>query len=316
MTRPVLLQTIALLPDVDRHLAEHYTVHRLPPPGAEREALLAKHGVEIEGMVTSARAGYDEALLARLPKLRVISSFGVGLDTLDVPAAKKRGIPVGYTPDVLTDCVADIAFGLLLSISRRIPEGDRFVRAGKWVQKPPVAFPLGRQVSRAKLGILGLGRIGQAVARRASGFDMQVRYSGRRPVEGVSYGFEPQLVELARWADFLVIATTGGPETKHMVNAEVLLALGRKGFVVNIARGTVIDEQALLKSLQAKEIGGAALDVFEREPEVSEGFFALDNVVLLPHIASATVETRAAMGQRVIDNLSEFFAGRPLVSAA
>lgn len=316
MTRSVLLQTIALLPDVDRHLAEHYTVHHLPPPGAEREALLARHGGEVEGMVTSARAGFDDALLSRLPKLRVISSFGVGLDTLDVPAAKKRGIPVGYTPDVLTDCVADIAFGLLLSIGRRIPEGDRFVRAGKWVQKPPVAFPLGRQVSRAKLGILGLGRIGQAVARRASGFDMQVRYSGRRPVEGVPYGFEPQLVELARWADFLVIATTGGPETRHMVDAEVLQALGRKGFLVNIARGTVIDEQALLKALQEKAIGGAALDVFEREPEVPEGFFALDNVVLLPHIASATVETRAAMGQRVLDNLSEFFAGRALVSAA
>ncbi|MBK0393830.1 2-hydroxyacid dehydrogenase [Ramlibacter algicola] len=316
MTRPVLLQAIALLPDVDRHLAETYTVHQLPPAGPAREALLAQHGASIDGLVTSARAGFDQALLARLPNLRVISSFGVGLDTLDVPAAQARGIPVGYTPDVLTDCVADLAFGLLLSIGRRIPEGDRYVRAGQWVQKPPAAFPLGRQVSHAKLGILGLGRIGQAVAQRAGGFGMQVRYSGRRPVAGVDYGFEPSLVALARWADFLVIATTGGPETRHLVNAQVLDALGPQGFLVNIARGTVIDEQALLRALQAKSIGGAALDVFEYEPRVPEGFFALDNVVLVPHIASATVETRKAMGQRVLDNLSEFFAGRGLVSAA
>ena len=316
MTRPVLLQAIALHPLVDRQLAEHYTVHRLPPPGADREALLAQHGAQVEGLVTSARAGFDAALLARLPNVRVISSFGVGLDTLDVPAAKARGIPVGYTPDVLTDCVADLAFGLLLAIGRRIPEGDRFVREGKWVQQPPVAFAPGRKVSGARLGILGLGRIGQAVARRASGFSMEVRYSGRRPVEGVSFGFAPDLRELARWADFLVVATAGGPATKHLVNAGVLDALGPKGYLVNIARGTVIDEQALLQALQAKSIGGAALDVFEREPQVPEALFALDNVVLLPHIASTTVQTREAMGQRVLDNLSAFFAGRPLVSAA
>jgi lactate dehydrogenase-like 2-hydroxyacid dehydrogenase len=316
MAKPVLLQAIGLLPDVDRFLADNYTVHKLPPAGPERDALLARNGSEITGLVTSARAGFDEALLARLPNLKVISSFGVGLDTLDVPAATRRGIPVGYTPDVLTDCVADIAFGLLLAIGRRIPEADRYVRAGKWVKQPPVAFPLGRQVSGAKLGIVGLGRIGQAIARRAAGFDMDVRYHARRPVEGVSWGFAPELVELARWSDFLVVATTGGPSTRHLVNAQVLDALGTKGFLVNIARGTVVDEEALVSALREKRLGGAGLDVFENEPEVPEALFGLDNVVLLPHIASATVQTRAAMGQRVLDNLAAFYAGKPLVSAA
>src|SRR4051812_40276163 len=316
MPKPVLLQAIGLLPDVDRFLADNYTVHKLPPAGAERDALLARHGAEITGLVTSARAGFDAALLDRLPSLKVISSFGVGLDTLDVPAAKARGIPVGYTPDVLTDCVADIAFGLLLAIGRRIPEADRYVRAGRWVQQPPVAFPLGRQVSGAKLGIVGLGRIGQAIARRAGGFDMQVRYHARRPVEGATWGFAPDLVDLARWSDFLVVATTGGPSTKHLVDAQVLEALGTKGFLVNIARGTVVDEEALVRALREKRLGGAGLDVFENEPQVPEALFGLDNVVLLPHIASATVQTRAAMGQRVLDNLAAFYAGKPLVSAA
>jgi hydroxypyruvate reductase len=233
-----------------------------------------------------------------------------------VPAAQARGILVGYTPDVLTDCVADIAFGLLLAIGRRIPEADRYVRGGQWVQQPAVAFPLGRQVSGAKLGIVGLGRIGQAIARRAGGFDMHVRYHARRPVEGASWGFAPDLAELARWCDFLVVATTGGPSTRHLVNAQVLEALGTKGFLVNIARGTVVDEQALVRALKDKRIGGAGLDVFENEPQVPEALFGLDNVVLLPHIASATVETRAAMGQRVLDNLAAFYAGKPLVSAA
>src|SRR6476469_1429683 len=150
MAHPVLLQATSLIPDVDRFLADNYSVHRLPPAGAERDALLARHGAEISGLVTSARAGFDQALVARLPNLKVISSFGVGLDTLDVPAPRARGIPVGYTPDVLTDCVGDIAFGLLLAVGRRIPEADRYVRGGRWVQQPPVAFPLGRQVSGAR----------------------------------------------------------------------------------------------------------------------------------------------------------------------
>jgi len=314
--RPVLLQALSLLPSLEKQLAETYTAHRLPPAGPERDAFLAARGAEFDGLVTSAAGGATAALIDALPRIKVISSFGVGLDQIDLQAASRRGIPVGYTPDVLNDCVADLAFGLVLATGRRIPEGDRFVRAGRWEQKPAAPFPLGRKVSGAKLGIVGLGRIGRTIAKRASGFEMDVRYHGRKPVEGVSWTFEPQLLELARWADFLVVITAGGAQTRHLIDAKVLDALGPKGFLVNVSRGTVVDEAALVKALQEKRIGGAGLDVFEREPQVPHELFTLDNVVMVPHIASATVQTREAMAQRVMDNLAAFFAGRPLPSAA
>ncbi|MCG2591873.1 2-hydroxyacid dehydrogenase [Ramlibacter sp. XY19] len=318
--RPVLLQALALTPALERGLAESYEVHKLPPAGAERTAYLAEHGARFEGLVTSAAHGADAALIDALPKLRVISSFGVGLDKLAVSRAGERGIPVGYTPDVLNDCVADMGFALLLAVARRIGEAERYVRAGRWAAAPgtpaSTPFPLGRQVSHAKLGIVGLGRIGRTIARRASGFDMEVRYHGRRPVADAPWVYEKSLVELARWSDFLVVITAGGPETKHLVNAEVLDALGPKGYIINVARGTVIDEAALLRALQEKRIAGAGLDVYEREPAVPQEFFTLDNVVLAPHIASATAQTREAMAQRVLDNLAAFFRGEPLVSAA
>ena len=314
--RPAVLQALPLLPWLERQLAERYAVRRLPAPGPDREAFLREHGAGFEALVTSAAHGANAALIGALPRLRVISSFGVGLDQLDLAAAAQRGIPVGYTPDVLNDCVADLAFGLLLAVGRRIPEGDRFVRANRWSAQPPTPFPLGRRVSGAKLGIVGLGRIGRTIARRASGFDMDVRYHSRRPVEGVPWQHAPQLLELARWADFLVVITAGGPETRHLIDRAVLDALGPKGFLVNVARGTVVDEKALVQALQEQRIGGAALDVFEREPHVPPELFTLDNVVLVPHIASATVQTREAMAQRVVDNLDAFFAGRTLPSAA
>ena len=314
--RPRILQALRLLPWLEKQLNETYDVTRLPPAGPEREAFLAARGGEFEALVTSAAAGASNALLDALPNLRVVSSFGVGLDQIDPAHAARRGIPVGYTPDVLNDCVADLAFGLLLDIARRLSEGDRYVRAGQWTAKPPVAFPLGRRVSGAKLGIVGLGRIGQTIARRASGFDMEVRYHSRRPVEGVAWGYEASLHELARWCDFLVVITAGGAATRHLVDASVLEALGTKGFLVNVARGTVIDEAALVKALQDKRIAGAGLDVFEDEPVVPPALFTLDNVVMVPHIASATVQTRQAMGQLVMDNLASFFAtGKVQVAA-
>ena len=312
--KPVLLQVLPLLPALERGLGENSTVHKLPPAGPEREAFLAARGGEFEGLVTSAQGGASTSLIAALPKLRVISSFGVGLDQFDLQAAAQRGIPVGYTPDVLNDCVADLAFSLVLATGRRIPEADRFVRAGRWARKE--AFPLGRQVSGAKLGIVGLGRIGRTVAKRASGFDMEVRYHNRRPVEGVAWRHEPKLLELARWADFLVVITAGGPETRHLIADGVLDALGPDGYLVNVSRGTVVDEAALVRALQDKRIAGAGLDVYEREPNVPQELFALDNVVLMPHIASSTVQTRQAMAQRVLDNLAAFFAGREMPSAA
>lgn len=315
MTKPLVLNTGRLPPALMQQLAALYELHDLNamPDAAARQAWLAEHGAQVDAMVTSAAVGFDEALLAALPKLRVISSFGVGLDKLPVAAARARGIAVGYTPDVLNDCVADLAFALLLDVARSVSTADRFVRRGDWTRGP---FGLTRKVSGARLGLLGLGRIGRAIAERASGFGMDIRYHSRRPVAAVAWQHEPVLTELARWADYLVVITAGGPETRHLVNAEVLDALGPDGFLVNVARGSVVDEAALLAALQQGRIAGAGLDVYQDEPRVPEAFFALDNVVLAPHMASGTRETRQAMADRVAENLAAFYATGQLVSAA
>lgn len=312
---PRLLLIGKLVPALGAALAARYTTHRLAQE-ADPAAFLAAQGASFDAAVTSAAVGMSPGQLAALPRLRLISSFGVGLDKLPVAEAQARGIAVGYTPDVLNDCVADTAFALLLDAARRTSEADRFVRAGGWARGGLNSFGLSRKVSGARLGVLGLGRIGQAIARRAAGFDMQVRYHSRRPVASVPWTHEPSLLELARWCDYLVVITAGGAGTRHLVNAEVLDALGPRGFLVNVARGSVVDEDALVAALQQGRIAGAGLDVFANEPHVPEALMGLDNVVLLPHIASATEETRQAMAQRVLDNLDAFFAGRPLVSAA
>lgn len=315
MTTPArVLQGGRIPPALAKRLAEHFDLVELSAQ-PDRAAFLAAEGASFSGLVTSAAVGADAALIAALPNLKVISSFGVGQDKLDLAAAGARGIAVGTTPDVLNDCVADLAMALMLDVARRVAEADRWLRTGAWVQ-PGVAFPLARKVSGAKLGIVGLGRIGQTIARRAGGFDMAIRYHSRRPVAGVPWAHEPSLLDLARWCDYLVVITAGGAATRHLVNAEVLDALGPEGFIVNVARGSVIDEAALLKALQDKRIAGAGLDVFEDEPRVPPAFFALDNVVLLPHIASATKETRQAMADRVFDNLASFYASGRLVSPA
>ncbi|HET7527945.1 MAG TPA: 2-hydroxyacid dehydrogenase, partial [Burkholderiaceae bacterium] len=238
----------------------------------------------------------------------------VGVDKIDLDAAAKRGIPVGNTPDVLNDCVADLAIGLMIDVARGIGASERYLRAGQWPTKGP--YPLQRKMSGKKLGIVGLGRIGHAIARRALAFDMDIRYHNRRPVTDTSIAHEPSLVELARWCDFLVIIVPGGAATQHLVNDAVLDALGTKGYLINVARGSVVDEAALVRALKDKRIAGAALDVFEHEPQVPDELVALDNVVLVPHIGSATVETRAAMAQRVFDNLKSYFATGKLVSQA
>lgn len=313
MRHKILVQQGAFLPKLEASLAAQYDVQHLPQAGAARDAFLAAHGKGIEAIATSARFGVDAATIAALPDLKVISSFGVGLDTLDLPAARARGIQVGFTPDVLNDCVADTAFALLMDVARRISVADRFVRRGDWLKGQ---FTPATKVSGKRLGILGLGRIGSAIAKRASGFDMEVKYHNRKPVEGSAYGYAASLKELAEWADFLVIASAGGAETRGLVSAEILDALGPQGYLINISRGTVIDEPALVRALAEKRLAGAGLDVFEREPHVPAELLALDNVVLLPHLASNTHETRAAMAQRVEDNLAAFFAGKPLVSAA
>jgi hydroxypyruvate reductase len=280
---------------------------------ADPAAHLAERGGEVEALVTSAAVGADAALVAALPNLKVISSFGVGLDKIAVAEAQARGIAVGYTPDVLNDCVADTAFGLLIDAARSFSAADRFVRCGAW---PRGAFPLTRKVSGARLGLVGMGRIGRTIAQRSTGFEMAVRYHARRPVADVPWEYEASLIELARWADFLVVITAGGEATRHLIDASVLDALGPEGFLINVARGSVVDEAALVAALQDRRIAGAGLDVFENEPQVPPPLMALDNVVLLPHVASATRETRQAMADRVFDNLQSFFAEGRLLSAA
>jgi lactate dehydrogenase-like 2-hydroxyacid dehydrogenase len=303
MTKPRLLQHGRLMPALETQLAAEFDVHSLWKE-ADPAAFLAAHGAEFAGLVTSVRAGADAALIDALPALQVIANFGVGYETVDVEAAKRRGVVVSNTPDVLNDCVADLAFGLLIDAVRGISAGDRFVRRGEW---PRNTFPLTTRVSGKRLGMLGLGRIGQAIARRSAGFDMEVRYHSRRPVAGVSWACEASAAALAEWADFLVVACAGGPATRHLVSAQVLAALGPQGFLVNISRGTVVDERALVDALANKRIAGAALDVFENEPNVPDEMLSMDNVVLLPHIASGTHETRRAMGDLVLSNLRSYF---------
>jgi hydroxypyruvate reductase len=306
-----LLQVGQLPPALETALNAEYDMHALWKE-PDRVAFLLQHGAEFEGLVTSARFGADAKLISALSNLKVISSLGVGYDTIDVEAAKARGVPVGYTPDVLNDCVADIAFGLLLDVARGISASDRYTRRGDWLQGP---YQLTTRVSGKRLGILGLGRIGRTIAKRASGFDMEVRYHNRRPAEDVSFGYEASLTELARWADFLVVASAGGKDTRHLISADILNALGPEGFLINISRGSVIDETALVDALVHKRIAGAGLDVYQNEPHVPIALFALDNVVVLPHVASATRETRKAMGELVMANLRRFFAEGRLESA-
>ena len=311
-TRPQVLQNGPLTPALEAALAAEFDVTHLSNQ-ADPQAFLATHGARFTGLSTSAPAGASAALLAALPGLRVISSHGVGLDKIDLEVAAQRNIAVGYTPDVLNDCVADLAMALLLDVARGASAADRFVRRGDW---PQGKFQLGRKVTGQRLGILGLGRIGRAIAQRATGFDMQIRYTNRKPVAGVPWQFEPALVELARWADTLVVITAGGAATRHLVNAEVLQALGPDGFLVNVARGSVIDQDALVQALQTGRIAGAGLDVYADEPHVPAALMALDNVVLLPHIASATRETRQAMEALTVANLRAFYAdGAVQVSA-
>jgi len=302
--KPQVLQHLHLPPLLATPLHAHYDVHPLWQE-AHPQAFLAQHGHRFSGYVTSARFGVDAATLDALPGLKVISSFGVGTDVLPLDAAQARGIAVGYTPEVLNDCVADTAFALLLDAARGLSHADRFVRSGQWLQGQ---FPLATKVSGKRLGILGLGRIGQVVARRASGFDMEVRYHNRRPNPAVPYTYEPHLAALAEWADFLVVISAGGPDTHKLVSADVLRALGPKGFLVNVARGSVVDEDALVQALESGTIAGAGLDVYVDEPRVPPRLLALDNVVLAPHLASATHETRQAMADLVVENLDAFYA--------
>ena len=309
--RPVL-QVGPLKPSLAQTLADTYDAHLLPDERVMRQAFLAAHGAEITAVVTSGRTGVDAELMTSLPNLGAVVNFGVGYDTTDVDAAAARGVAVSNTPDVLTDCVADTAVGLVIDTLRQFSAADRYVRAGRW----PVdgSYRLTRQVSNTRVGIIGLGRIGSAIAQRLSAFGCTISYHNRRPVDGSAYTYAASPIELARGVDVLVVAAAGGSGTRGLVDGEVLDALGPTGYLVNIARGSVVDEEALVEALTAGRLAGAGLDVFADEPRVPEALLAMDNVVVLPHVASGTVETRAAMEDLTLRNLDSFLATGRLVT--
>jgi lactate dehydrogenase-like 2-hydroxyacid dehydrogenase len=274
------------------------------------DALSAELKARIRGIATEANRGANHALIAALPGLEVISIFGVGTDNVDLVAARERNIPVTNTPGILGDEVADLAIGLMLASARQIVFGDHYVRDGSWAAKGPIT--LGRSVGGKTMGVLGLGGIGRAIADRGAAFRMRVIYNGPRRKPDAPYEFVADPVELARQSDYLMVACKGGPETRHLVSAAVIDALGPKGTLINVARGSVVDEPAMIAALAAGRLGHAALDVFESEPVPSPEVLKLPNVIVQPHHGTATVETRTAIGQLMIDNLTAHFAGRPL----
>ncbi|CAO4145210.1 2-hydroxyacid dehydrogenase [Methylorubrum aminovorans] len=293
-------------PDVAERLAERFRLHRMEE-ASNRAAFLDTVGPRIRALAVGAMCPIDAALFDRLPRLEIVASFGVGYDTIDVGEAHRRGIVVTHTPDVLSDEVADLALGLLLATLRRIPQADRYLRAGRWREG---SFPLTTSLRERRVGILGLGRIGRAIARRLEGFGVTIAYHGRTPQDGVPYAYHDSLLGLARAVDTLIVAAPGGPGTNGIVDAGVLAALGADGIVVNIARGSVIDEAALIAALQSGTILGAGLDVFENEPHVPQALIDLEQTVLLPHVGSGSHHTRAAMGRLLTDNLFSWFDGK------
>lgn len=294
-------------------IARAFTLHRAWE-AADREAFLREVAPKVRGLAPGSHYRIDGALMERFPKLEIIANFGVGYDTIDAAEAGRRGIIVTNTPDVLTDEVADLSVGLLIATIRQLPQVDRYLRAGKWLEKP---YPLTATLRGRKIGILGLGRIGKAVAKRLEAFDLAIGYHGRNRQADVPYRYYPTLVEMAQDVDVLMAVAPGGAETKGMINAEVLRALGPDGVLINVGRGSVVDERALIEALAKKEILTAGLDVFEDEPRVPQELIAMDHVVLLPHVGSASVHTRNAMGQLVVDNLVSWFSGKgPLTPVA
>jgi hydroxypyruvate reductase len=309
--RPDILVTGPLDAGLMAKLEDAFAVHKLWL-AADRDRFLAECAGSIRGIATRSVVGADAALMAALPRLEIIACFGAGYEAVDLPAARSRGIRVTNTPDVLTEDTADFAIGAIFALARRIVEGDRFIRAGRWGRE---VLPSSVRVRGKRLGIVGLGRIGLGIACRAEAFNMTIAWHGPRPKPAIPYRYVADIAELAGESDFLVLTCPGGPATRHLVGRAVLDALGPRGMLVNIARGSVVDELALLQALRDKTIAGAALDVFADEPAVPETFHALDNVVLTPHIASTTVETRAAIGDLLFANLSAQFSGKALPSA-
>ena len=299
-TKPDLLAATPLPPFLREPLAAEFTLHA---------DLAAAPRERIRGIVGMGSAKVTGDLLAALPAVEIVSIMGVGYDEVDVAAAKARGVVVTHTPGVLDDDVADLAIALAINVAREIPRAERYLRAGRWAAGGPP--PLATKFSGARFGLVGMGRIGRAIARRAEAFDMRIGYTARSAKPELPYAFYPDVVALAAASDFLVVITIGGAGTRKLVGAEALEALGRNGYLINVARGSVVDETALVAALTSGTIAGAALDVFENEPHVPEALLALDNVVVVPHIGSATRATRQAMADLARENLELHFAGKP-----
>ena len=305
-----MLQVAQLPPFLVERLQKEFTLHDFVNP-ADPDKLLEDVGPSIRGIVAGGMKGPNANLINRLENLEIISSFSVGFDATDVVAAQARGVIVTHTPEVLTGDVADLAMTFILMTPRRIGEAERFLRSGKWLQG---RMDLGTTVRGKRLGILGLGRIGRAVARRAEVFGLNIAYYDTKPMGDLAYRSYPTLRDLAAASDMLLVACEGGTATRGLVDADVLNALGPDGFLINTARGPIVDQAALVAALRDKRIAGAALDVFDGEPQVPAELMAMENVVLTPHIASSTHETRRAMGDLVYDNLRAHFDGKQVLT--
>lgn len=309
--KPHLIQIGNVNDRMADRLAQDFVVHKWFDT-TDQDALLADVGDKVIALSTDGHWGVPDNLFDRLPNLRVVSSYGVGYDGIDTDAAVTHGVLVAHTPNVLNDEVADTAIMLWLALSRGLIRADAWARSGKWESHG--AFDLTHTVQNRTVGILGMGRIGETIAKRARAFDADILYHARSP-KPVPYRYYDDLTAMAQDCDVLVVITPGGAATKHLVNADVLTALGPQGLLINVARGSVVDEPALIDALQSGRLGGAGLDVFEAEPKIPQALKDMQNVVLLPHVGSATIETRRAMGDLTCDNLSQFLKTGTVLTA-
>lgn len=311
--KPDILLVVPLIDNAMAALDERFTVHRLWE-AADPAAFAASVADRVRGLATTGATGVKGDLIARLPRLEAVASYGVGVDAIDLAACRARGIGVSNTPDVLTQEVADFGMALLLAAARRIPQADAYVRRGDYRRDGKDMYPLTTRARGKRVGVVGMGAIGSAFAKLCGAFDMKVSWHGPRPKPDVPHPYVADLSTLAAEVDFLLLTCKGGPDTAGLVDAAVLRALGPKGTLVNIARGSVVDERALVAALASGELGAAALDVHADEPNAAPELFAMDNVVIQPHVASGTHETRGAMGQLVVDNLAAWFSERRLLT--
>jgi lactate dehydrogenase-like 2-hydroxyacid dehydrogenase len=311
MAKPALLSTGPMMSLIEEGIDKSFTVHRLHQ-ASDREALLKTIAPDVRAICTGGHTNVktDDALMARFPNLKVIGNFGVGYDSIEVPAAVKRGVVITNTPDVLTEEVADTTLGLLLCTVREFYDAEKYLREGRWAKEGDFRLTPGSLRDRS-IGIAGFGRIGKAIARRLEAFGLTVSYYGRNPQAGVANRYYSDIVAMALDVDTLIVVTPGGPGTKDLVNAAVLDALGPRGILINMARGSVVDEAALIAALKGRKILRAGVDVYANEPDFNPALLQLDNLTMFPHVGSASNYTRNRMGQLVVDNLAAFAGGSP-----